>query len=216
MEICIGIISYLPDDKELRHYRLSKLNKLIQQCNRYFKLPIIIIAQNWKNDMICMEGLSSSLHIFNYVDKLGITGARKKLRSRFLELDYDYMIMLDDDSELVGSYLDAQLYLDQIEQHPKMWAYYTPALLKLFAISKEVYALIDFPDGEAEQGDFFEDMFLTKALEKLHPDKQFKFIRTGFREHSNSSRDPYSTWYHGQLDKHIIGDKTRKLIKELR
>ena len=46
MNICIGIISYLPDDQEIRKHRAEQLNKLLGQCDTMFKLPIIIIAQN--------------------------------------------------------------------------------------------------------------------------------------------------------------------------
>ena len=38
----------------------------------------------------------------------------------FLELDYDYLIMLDDDAELIGTKQDAQKYLTQIDQNPKI------------------------------------------------------------------------------------------------
>lgn len=46
MDICIGIISYLPDAPEIRKARLEKLNNLLKKCDEIFKLPIIIIAQN--------------------------------------------------------------------------------------------------------------------------------------------------------------------------
>ncbi|MBQ6628015.1 MAG: hypothetical protein IJH65_04285 [Methanobrevibacter sp.] len=46
MNICVGIISYLPDDPEVRQKRLNKLNTLVTKCDELFKLPIIIIAQN--------------------------------------------------------------------------------------------------------------------------------------------------------------------------
>lgn len=46
MNVCIGIISYLPPDQDIRSQRLEKLNKLITKCDEIFKLPIIIIAQN--------------------------------------------------------------------------------------------------------------------------------------------------------------------------
>lgn len=46
MDKCIGIISYLPDDINVREYRKDKLLKLINTLNNLFNLPIIIIAQN--------------------------------------------------------------------------------------------------------------------------------------------------------------------------
>ena len=132
MKICIGIISYLPDDKELRSIRIDRLNKTILDCNRLFNLPILIIAQNW-NDFT---------------------------------LDYD-----------------------NVE--------------------------VDYPEGEAENGDFFEDMYLIMLLNKLYPENKFLFIRNTLNDISDSANDPNSTWYHKQFNKHDIGDRTRAMIKEL-
>ena len=46
MKICIGIISYLPDDPKIRAARKEKLKNLIIKCNEIFNLPIIMVAQN--------------------------------------------------------------------------------------------------------------------------------------------------------------------------
>lgn len=106
------------------------------------------------------------MQLFKY-DKLGITGARKKLREIFLDSEYDYMIMLDDDAKLVGTQEDANVYIHQIHSHPgARYGIYKTYLLKLFAISKDMFKEIDYPDGDAENGDFFEDMYLIMALEK--------------------------------------------------
>lgn len=46
MKICIGIISYLPNNQESREVRKNKINNLIDKCNEIFNLPILIVAQN--------------------------------------------------------------------------------------------------------------------------------------------------------------------------
>jgi len=214
MNICIGIISYLPDDNEVRLSRIKRLNNLLIKCDELFRLPILIVAQNWSNVEIA-KLKESKLIIYNHRNPLGITGARKVLREKFLNSEYDYLIMLDDDSELTGTREGALDYLKQIESHPKMYGLFKSMLLKLFAISKEVYQLIDFPDLDAVKGDFFEDMYLIMALNKKYPDKKFTFKRGQLSESSNSASDPFSTWYHKQYIKKQMGDRTRKLIKEL-
>ena len=214
MDICIGIISYLPDDDSLKNKRLSKLNNLLVKCDTLFKLPIIIIAQNWKNVNI-NKLKNSKIIIYNYSTPLGITGARRALRNKFINSSFDYLIMLDDDSELYGTETGANNYLNQIKSHPNMYGVFKSMLLKLFAISKEVYKLIDFPDLDAVKGDFFEDMYLIMALNKKYPDKKFTFIRSGIDESSNSSSDPLSTWYHKQFHKRQMGDRTREMIRNL-
>ena len=45
MKICIGIISYFPEGPK-RNVRIERASKVIDDCNKLFNLPIIIIAQN--------------------------------------------------------------------------------------------------------------------------------------------------------------------------
>lgn len=210
MKICIGIISYLPDDIKLREVRKGRLHNVISKCNELFSLPIIIVAQNWGNDVEIEHAT-----VFKYANKLGITEARRKLREIFLDSDYDYLIMLDDDAKLVGTKEDADKYIQQIEDHPGQWGAYKSFLLKLFAISKDIYKQIDFPSGEAENGDFFEDMYLIMALDKKFKVFKFIFKRTSLNDVSDSSRDPNSTWFRKQFNKHSIGDKTRDMVRRL-
>ena len=212
MKICIGIISYFPDDERLRKVRSEKLDKVLRDCNNLFNLPVIIIAQNWKNIRCSLK----NVNVLYYENKLGITGARRELRRVFLESEYDYLIMLDDDAKLIGTPEDAYYYLNQIQEHPGKWfGVYKTFLLKLFAISKEMFKEIDYPKGEAEDGAFFEDMYLIMALEKKFPKNKFVFKRTSLNDVSDSANDPDSTWYHRQYNKHDIGDRTRAMIKEL-
>lgn len=213
MTKCIGIISYFPDNNT-RKIRLEKLNRLITKCDELFNLPIIIIAQNWKDDELSSH-INSDIVIYSYSKPLTITGARRELRRRFLELGYDYLIMLDDDISLSGTKPAADRYLKQIDEHPKMFGTFKQLTLQLFAISKEVFAVIDYPDGTPENADFFEDMWLIMALKKLYPDKFFSFVKGGLDPAGNAANDENSTWYHKQFNKHSIGDKTRAMIRAL-
>ena len=213
MTKCIGIISYLPDDNKLRNIRLFKLNGLLKRCDELFNLPIIIIAQNWKETELVR--ISNKIIIYSFNKPLGITGARRELRKRFLQLGYDYLIMLDDDIVLVGTQPSADRYLKQIEENPQKFGTFKALTLQLFAISKEMFSLIDYPDGEIVNGDFFEDMWLIMALKKLYPDKFFSFIKGDLDPVGNAANDENSTWYHKQFNKHNIGDRTRAMIKEL-
>lgn len=43
---CVGIVSYLPDEPKLRQIRQKKLISLLDQVNKLFDLPVIIVAQN--------------------------------------------------------------------------------------------------------------------------------------------------------------------------
>jgi hypothetical protein len=57
-------------------------------------------------------------------DKLGILGARKMLRTKFLETDYDYLIMCDDDIVLETKVDNApQKYFEKIDKHPEGFSF---------------------------------------------------------------------------------------------
>lgn len=190
MRACIGIISYLPDDPEVRNLRLGKLNTLLAQCDAMFHLPIIIIAQNWTGLSIRKDIVKCPLTIYTS-GKLGINGARKKLREKFLESGIDYMIHLDDDCILKGDFKAAMQYLAQLR--PGCWGFYKPHLMKLAAISKEVYSQIEIPDGGADDEDpfkrFFEDMYIHLMLKKHMPEKMIRFVHVNLDEVSNSAYD---------------------------
>ena len=214
MNICIGIISYMPDDLKEREIRFSRLKTLLSRCDNIFKKDIIIISQNWGNNLILDRPKNSKIILNMYKNKLGITGARRKLRESFLNSEYDYLIMLDDDSELMGTEEDAKKYLSQIESNPGKFGVFKEALLKLFAISKEMYSLVDFPDLEAERGEIFVFIWLIMYLNKKYPSKKFVFKRYGLDDTSNSGNDSHSTWYRRQWNKRSIGDNTRRLIRD--
>lgn len=207
----------MPNDIKVRTHRFNTLKTLINKCEELFELPIFIVAQNWNEwELNNINTISSTITIYNYKNKLGITGARRYLRKHFLESNFDYLVMLDDDAVVLGEKQDALLYLQQIENHPDMYGIFKEQLLKFFAISQYMFEKIDYPSLEAEKGELFEDMYLIKALTKLYPNDVFRFKRYGLRELSNSSCDEYSTWYHKQFDKHMIGDKTRSKIRALK
>lgn len=212
MNICIGIISYLPKEEKVREARKNKLVSLINKCNELFNLPILIVAQNW-DDSVYSE-LPENVSISHFPEALGITGARNELRRLFLLDSYDYLIMLDDDCELSGTKSGANDYIKQIEDHPNMAGVFKGTLLKLFAISKEVFFDYKFDGGEPINGEVFEDILFVNRLKIECPEKIFQFRRHfELNEKSDNYMDPDSTWYHGQYNKHEMGDRTRRLLR---
>lgn len=190
----IGIISYLPDNEEIRNNRRQKLDRLIAKCNSLFNLPILIVAQNYlESDIWYFKNKYNNTLIHSYVDKLGITGARKQLRKLFLESRYDYLIMLDDDIEVVG---DSGLeYLKQIDDNPDCFIENNKSRLQLFAISRSVFEKQDFNDISPEKGEGFEDRIFFYTLCKKYPEKHKLFNNTGVVEHAVATRDRDSTWF---------------------
>lgn len=73
-----------------------------------------------------------------YYPKLGITGARKTLRQVFLTLDFDYIILLDDDMELLESTEQAKYYLKWIASNPTTALEYQNYLLNMFGMPRSL------------------------------------------------------------------------------
>lgn len=205
----IGIISYFPDDKELTHKRYAKLCNLLTKCHQLFNLPVIIIAQNWKSELVRVPWVT----VYRYDKPLGITGARKELRRIFLESDYEYLIMLDDDCELEGT--SGEKYLQQIDENPDCFIEFNKTLLKLFAISKTLLKEVDYNDLNPEKEEGFEDRVFVNTLRKKFPGCRREFKNTEIEQHSDSTKDPLSTWYKDQNLKKML-DNTSKIIEEIK
>ena len=170
---CFGIISWLPNDKENRILREERLNRLLKQLSELMpEIDILIIAQNW-GDFIPVNTNNNKI-IKNY-PPLGILGARKTLRKEFLNLNYDYIIMFDDDAIIQYANLNLiKQYLQLIDNNPKGFAFvrgtnnaynpYAGAHLNLCAISRYIYEREDMVDLDPQKGEGFEDCVFATLL----------------------------------------------------
>lgn len=207
-KICIGIISWLPDDTEARKVRISRLNQLLYHCVKMFELPIIIIAQNWKPGEIVID---NSVTIYPY-GKLGITGARKVLREKFLESEYDKLLMFDDDFEMYTTVPQVKEFIQICKKFDVVK--YKDFLLNGFCVSKEILKEFDYKDVSAENGEGFEDWILVSMIQNKYP--VFTVSHLGLAMHARSTmvNDKYSTWLNETIDKDDIDKKTREILKE--
>lgn len=224
-----GIVSYFPNNDteyhiETRRERSRRCSELLLTLEKYWpEIDILIIAQNWQDFTI--PNIKNKVIRYDY-DKLGITGARRELRSKFLESQYDYLIMLDDDG--IISCEDPSIYMNEIDNHPDGIGVirHTACPLMLLAISKYVYSKIDIPDIEAEKGQTFEDdLFVARCFAQF-PDKAFDFPKdcvteTSFK-YTGEGACP-STWarennydWEGmrRVSKALIDAASRKEFKE--
>ena len=218
MTKCIGIISYFPNNDKQRSVRKNRFLNLINVLNTYFKLPIVIIAQNWdKNDFIL--NYCNTITIYSYNHGLGITKARYILREKLLKLDYDYFIFLDDDSDIKCTQRGVDNYLKEIDMHEGMVGRFNNDLPRLLAISKQMLILMDYEfikDKEASRGEIWEDFVYLSTYRRLYPDKFYMFSKKDIKEVSPVSRgDEFSTWYKKEFgNESQIGTKSRQIINK--
>lgn len=211
MRCCIGIVSYLPDDKNIRKRRYAKLCNLLLKCNGLFNLPIIIIGQNYSADEKSAIGSTRNVTLHCFDCRLGIIGARNTLRGVFLASTYDWLIMLDDDIILKGN--DGTSYLRQIQANPGCFIEFDKTRLQLFAISREILSKEQFNESlRPEDGGAFEDRLFVSKLRERYPDRRRQFTNTGLREIATATKDSDSTWYSGQ-DIQGMRERTLKMIE---
>ena len=223
-----GVISFFPDDPELRKLRVDRLNTLIKQIDFIFNVPIMIIAQHWSGISLREGTTRKPIIIYNYKEGLGINNARKTLRQKFLESEYNYLIMIDDDGVIAGTPEGGRRYLAKMAEHPYGFCEFKPSLLKLFAISKNCYELINIPDGGADDPDpqmrQFEDMFVCRSLKRVYPEREFFFkMSKDLIELSDAAHDKGNTGWHRvydedfkerKWDRHDTGGNTRYMVAQ--
>lgn len=211
-----GIISYFPDNDstihiETRRERSRRFRELLFKLDELWSdIDIMIIAQNWQD--FELPEIRNKVRTYHY-GKLGILGARKELRKRFLESDYDYLIMLDDDFIVVAN--DPQAYMDEIDKHPDGFGAIrrSPSPLPFFAISKHIYEQIDMPNIDPEKGEGFEDDVFTAQCFSRFSEYGFMFPKGAVDEKSFHYEGPGkcpSTW---SREKKYDWDYMRKRTK---
>ena len=211
---CIGMISWFPDNV-LRAERVRRFRNTLKQIDKYFKLPIVIIAQNWHEEDFDLE-YSNSIKIYNYSHALGVTGANVILREKLLLEDYDYFIHLDDDINFIGTQRDVDNYLKEIDNHPNMFGQLKK--FQLAAQSKYMLKLMDWEyikGLESYRGDLWEDVAYMNTYKRVYPNKFFTFKNTRLdMDFGPSEKDPASTWYTKDINQRIVQQNTNRIINQ--
>lgn len=202
---CFGIVSYFPWEQPERKQRQDRLDRLVNQLSNYWpNIPIMVISQQWK--FYTIEGkCKNKIHRFDY-PKLGILGARQELRKHFLESEYDYLIMFDDDAIIEGNKELANKYIEELNNHPEGFCFikgkgsspytdYNDSQLNLCAISRYIYEKEPIPNIDPQKSEAFEDRIWSTLLHFKYADKEFD-APTGIRcVHFKNEKEPVpSTW----------------------
>ena len=219
-----GIVSYFPDEdtdinQEICRTRIPRLYSLISTLGKLWpNIDIMIIAQNW-GDRIHLPDVPNKVIIYSY-PKLGVRGAKVARRERFLESDYDYLIMLDDDG--IISTDNPDLYMQEIDKHPNGVGVirHKRCPLMLMAISKYIFSLVDIPEVDPEyHGGWDDDIFVVTCFYKF-PDKAFDFTKGIIEESSFKYRGEdacLSSWYYeiSNNDRKLMDSNTARIISEI-
>ena len=206
MNPCFGIVSYFPWDQPERKQRQDRLDRLIKQLgDLYPNIPIMIISQQWKlynPEKICKNKLIR----FDY-PKLGILKARQELRKRFLESEFNYIIMFDDDAIIEYDNLKVvEDYIEELNKHPEGFCFikgkgsspytdYCDSQLNLCAISRRIYEQEPIPNIDPQKSEAFEDRIWSTLLHYKYSDKEFDAPKGIRCIHFKNEKEPVpSTW----------------------
>ena len=205
MKKCFGIVSWFPDKEPARTQRQKRINRLFTQLSALWPdVDILVIAQNWK-DFEPVKTTNNQV-IKNY-KPLGILGARKALRTEFLNSEYEYIIMFDDDAIIKcdnGTVSDE--FIKAIDNNPNGFCFvkgknsaynpYAAAQLNLCAISKFIYKQEPMVDIDPQKGEGYEDCIFATLLHHKYAKYEFN-IPEGIKciQFQNSNEPVVSTWW---------------------
>ena len=123
--------------------------------------------------------------------------------------------MLDDDCIIHGT--SASRYLQILDENPNGCVRVYPTQLKLFAISKPLYTLVDMVDCDPEALEGYEDHVFTNVLFKKYRSKFYQCDNSKINIHLNILETfTSSTWVDRDLENvQLLQDKSLELINKL-
>lgn len=183
----IGIISWLPDGRH-RAARAEKCRELIARCRDVFGLPVVAVAQNWRED-IPRSGVTALEY-----PRLGITAARKALWEYFRSSAYDWIICFDDDCVLEGTRGDGDRLKAFLGGLHDGYLCRKPNEFKLCAIHRSVAEMFDIPDIDVENGTGIEDYAFFSVLGRAVPGLEVTYDWGALKETSRWQGDKTSCW----------------------
>ena len=209
-KICFYIISYLPQESQIRYKRCRSL---IMSLNYYFNQPkIILLAQNYTAaQVIGIQELSHNITIIPK-DKLTIPKARNYVLNLFRNSNYDGAFFLDDDSIIWGnSESNIEEFISFVNKNQDKYIYLPGPQCK-FAYCPKTMAQVPMANTDAEISGICEDYLYFILLSTLYPDSVVDYSNTFFFAYDASASDTFpSTWYKQPNDD---GAKKTELIAE--
>lgn len=155
---CIGIISL--DYRKKGEARFFRFKDLLVDLQKVFpEADFVIIAQNYKPQRLkILKSLTPPrrTYIYEFEKGLGITGARRELQKRILELKYDYAILLDDDAVIRPDPVKGKAFLQRLHRADALYS--LEHVLHLAGLSRRVLLECEMPDIESVRGDGYEDV----------------------------------------------------------
>lgn len=154
----IGIISWLHPSHEIRDARFKKTIKLLQDLTILFKDEnIVVVGQDYTTEKVAdVEAISNKINVHCF-EKLGITGARNKLREIFLTTNEEYLIMYDDDCELTwGNDTAGSIFIETLKISKYGYVTDRVSLLKNAGVMRNILENIKFRLGDHGE-DYYQD-----------------------------------------------------------
>ena len=124
--LMLGVISYLPDDEQVRSVRWKTTKKCIQnllQVAEWVCKPLNIVITNWRKkeeDEIqkLVEGSYGVLFTTIPMEHRGAAVSRNALLKMFYASGYDYLLICDDDAHIYPHY-NLEKFFQDLNLHPE-------------------------------------------------------------------------------------------------
>lgn len=114
----IGVISYLPDDVQVRRKRLDAHLRQLEGFNSLFpEVDVLDVCQQYEPSEVeaCSQVASNGIrkYVPQQYGKLGACGARNVILRQFYNSDLDFCMITDDDT-LLYPYYDVERFFDDL------------------------------------------------------------------------------------------------------
>lgn len=122
MSICIGIISYMPDDWDKRKVRLKQHQEQLAWLDRVLpEKPMLVVAQKYHDYEVedCQRLYPHT--VIRHEEGIGPARARDELLKVFYKSDYDHLLILDDDATVYPYYCCEDIF-KEIDENPDKFA----------------------------------------------------------------------------------------------
>ena len=117
-KLLVGIISYLPSDTTKRTKRLKASTLQLEWLHKVYNKPnVLFIAQNYAENELPIK--YENIIIDRYDKGLGCGGARNKVLEKFYSSDYDWLLLMDDDTIIDDKYFPELFMHDIIDNFEK-------------------------------------------------------------------------------------------------
>lgn len=115
MSLMVGVISYMPSNKELHRRRIEAAHKQLKWLHSLYPTDMIyVVSQNYDAEDFILRDFITYI---SYEQGIGAARARNRILELFYTSDYDFLLLCDDDT-VAYPYYQYEDFMRDIRDNP--------------------------------------------------------------------------------------------------